>query len=105
MIRFRSPVLEENKVGDKGIYLTEGGSWDTFPAFAEDLISQLGGEITYRSEVVTGHWWEFNLKGHKLRLIYDEFPINGVWLEQQASGSNEFMVSLYDEFVTSKRGQ
>ena len=75
------------------------------PAFAEDLISQLGGEITYRSEVVTGHWWEFNLKGHKLRLIYDEFPINGVWLEQQASGSNEFMVSLYDEFVTSKRGQ
>ena len=66
--------------GNECIELTEAGSWEQFPEFADRFVQQIGAEVVRKNETVDMHIWKIKYKGAKLNLVYDDFP-NGISIE------------------------
>lgn len=105
MIRFRNPVLTKMQNGNMCIELTEAGTWESFPPFAEALAKQIGGAITQRIDGPDVRLWKVEYLGHPLRLVYDDFP-NGISLEPMTDGSDNIIHRLFEKFSSeaSKHG-
>jgi len=99
MIHFRMPKLIKMHNGDLCIELTEAGTWESFPAFAEALASQLGARIIERIDGPDTRLWMLTHAGRDLRLVYQDFP-NGVSLEPAANTPAEAIQTLFDRFMS-----
>ena len=98
MISFRSPKLFKQATGDLYIELTEQGTWESFPKFAEALVQQIGATITERIDGPDARLWKITYASNALRLVYDDFP-NGVSIEPSCSGQDTVIQELFDSFV------
>lgn len=67
-------------IGCECIQLTESGSWETFPGFAENYVAQIGAKIIERISAPDIHIWKIEYEGTILNFVYDDFP-NGISVE------------------------
>jgi hypothetical protein len=98
MISFRDPKLFKQASGDLYIELTEAGTWESFPKFAEALTQQIGAIITERIDGPDVRLWKIAYAGNALRLVYDDYP-NGVSIEPSTSGQDAVIRDLFDTFM------
>jgi hypothetical protein len=80
--------------GDLCVELTEAGTWESFPRFAEKWAEEIGAEITDRLDGPDVRIWTISYEGHSLSLVYDDFP-NGVTVEAPDSTSNATIEKLF----------
>jgi hypothetical protein len=80
IIVFSNPKKQKMSSGDEYIELTEEGTWESFPAFAEKFVQQIGAKIIKRNSAVDMHLWEIEYEGVLLNFVYSDFP-NGVSIE------------------------
>lgn len=98
MIRFRHPKLLKMKSGLPYIELTEEGTWESFPAFAEKFAVQLRAEIGQRLDGPDVRRWTLTFSGQLVYLHYDDFP-NGVFIKPTASGQTVIINELFARFA------
>ena len=92
------PKLETMKDGRKSIYLNAACSWNSFEQFGDELVSHVPNiTVTKKTGSVCEHWWFFTYAGKELRMIYDEWPIEGVWLEGESQNDDAAVSSLWEE--------
>jgi hypothetical protein len=77
------------------------GNWETFPDFAEALVSQINAKIIKKSNDVTMHWWDIEYKNTVLYFIYEDYS-NGVHIEPTDKNSNEIIMELFTVFGSEK---
>jgi len=94
MIKFKNPHKTRMASGDECLLLTDAGTWESFPAFAEEFISQLGASVLRKIDLPDIHLWEIEYEGAPLRLVYDDFP-NGVSVEPIDSGGRNAIEDLF----------
>lgn len=80
--------------GYESIELTEGGSWETFPRFAEKYAEQIGAKVVRKIEGPDMHLWEIEYEGVILNLVYDDFP-NGVSIEPKDKSCQPAIEKLF----------
>ncbi|MDT4329058.1 DUF3630 family protein [Methylomonas sp. MED-D] len=95
MIRFAHPKLQKMASGLYCLELTEAGSWESFPLFAEKYAAQIGATIVKKIEGPDIHLWEIEYEGSILNFVYDDFP-NGVSVEPKERGGENAIEKLYE---------
>ncbi len=98
MIQFLIPKLTKMHSGRLSLQLTEKGAWESFPAFAEALANQLGGEITERVNAPDIRLWTLHYSGNFFHLVYEDYP-NGVSLEPTMDTQDEMILALFAMFT------
>jgi hypothetical protein len=102
-IRFRAPTLRKMANGQNCIELTEEGTWESFPRFAQALATQINAEIVERVDGPDVRLWIIRVADHDLSLVYDDFP-NGVSLEPRDSSSSDLVEQLHASFLAEASG-
>ena len=87
-------------LGNEYLHLTDEGTWDSFPKFAEELASQIGASIIKRKTLPDSHLWEIEFEGDLLRFVYDDFP-NGISIEPKGIFNKKSIQRLY-ELISSQ---
>lgn len=95
---FRAPKLTTMHSGNLCIELTEEGSWESFPGFAEEFSKQIGFEIIKRTDTVDIQIWKIEYLGQKFNLVYDNFP-NGISLESLSSSADPVLKILFEKIL------
>jgi len=95
-VRFRAPRLKQMNSGDFCIELTEAGTWESFPEFAEAFAKDIGARITERVDAPDMRLWKISYLGQPLRLVYDDFP-NGISVEPTNKTQGRLIQSLFDK--------
>lgn len=95
MIRFANPKKEKLASGGEALVLTESGTWESFPGFAENYARQIGAKVLSKSETADMHLWELQYDGYIQTLLYDDFP-NGVSLEPKGPAAQAAIEALYE---------
>lgn len=95
MITFSNPKKEKVAPGCESLELTEAGTWESFPAFAEKFVQQIGAKVIRKLEAPDMHIWEIEYDGAALNFVYDDFP-NGVSIESKDSKGQAAVDKLYD---------
>lgn len=80
MIRFSKPQKKKMANGREYLELTNAGTWESFPHFAEKYAKQIGAKVISKIEAADIHLWKIEYDGVVLRFVYDDFP-NGVSIE------------------------
>ena len=94
IIRFREPKLERMRSGNLRLLLTEAGTWESFEAFAERWVQQIGATILDRVDGPDVRVWRMSYEDRAVNLVYDGFP-NGVSVEAIDADSNTAIEQLY----------
>ncbi|MBI5725654.1 MAG: DUF3630 family protein [Planctomycetes bacterium] len=94
MIKFRKPTLNKMHCGNLCITLTEGGTWESFPVFAEKFAKQIGGTILDRADSVVERVWLLDYSGCSFRLVYDDYP-NGITFESTGKEADIVVQNLF----------
>jgi len=81
--------------GNECLELTEAGTWESFPAFAERYVAQIGARVIRRIKGPDAHLWEIKYEGVVLNFVYDDFP-NGVAVEPKTKEGQHAINKLYD---------
>jgi len=63
MITFANPKKITMSSGNESIELTEAGTWESFPPFAEKFANQIGAKIIKRITAPDMHLWEIEYHG------------------------------------------
>ncbi len=101
LISFKNPIKQKMASGNYSLELTDAGSWESFPTFAKEFISQLGGKITNKFDGPDARVWEFTYQDQTLRLVYNDFP-NGISIEPMNNKNQSIIDSLYDLLINQK---
>ena len=96
MIRFANPRKQKMASGNESLELTEEGTWESFPPFAEKYVKQIGAVIKKRIEAPDMHLWEIELDGVVVNFVYDDFP-NGVSIEPKDKQGQVVIEKLYKQ--------
>jgi hypothetical protein len=80
--------------GNLCVTLTEAGTWESFPIFAEAWAAQIGARIEDRIDVVDTRLWHIRYERSLLRLVYADFP-NGVTVESTGPEANAAIAMLF----------
>jgi hypothetical protein len=80
LITFAGPKKVKMASGCERLELTEEGTWESFPPFAEKYVAQIGAKILKRIEAPDMHLWEIEYDGAILNFVYSDYP-NGVSIE------------------------
>ena len=97
MIRFKQPKLQTMKSGLTSLELTEEGTWESFPAFAEKLTKQIGAKIVEKIDGPDVRIWKISFEGTRLNLVYDDFP-NGINIEPSDKNGENKVIELFGLF-------
>jgi hypothetical protein len=87
--------------GNLCIVLTEAGTWESFPAFAEKYCEQIDAIIVKRIDGPDVRVWEIEVEGIIIRLVYDDYP-NGVSLESEDDRGDEIIKRLFKRIEAEK---
>ena len=63
MITFINPKKQKMASGNESLELTEAGTWESFPKFAEKYVKQIGAKIIKKTEGPDIHIWEIEYDG------------------------------------------
>ncbi len=80
--------------GGESLELTEAGSWEEFPSFANEYLNQIGASVKKKTQTADMHIWEINYSGSVLRFVYDDFP-NGISIEPKNKKGQEAVNRIY----------
>jgi len=80
--------------GNESLELTDAGTWESFPAFAERFVSQIGASVLKKIDGPDIRLWEIEYEGTLLRLVYDDYP-NGVSIEPKDSDGQNAVDDLF----------
>jgi len=80
--------------GTECLELTEAGSWESFPTFAEKYVKQIGAKIKRKIKAPDMHLWEIEYEGVVLNFVYDDFP-NGISIEPKDKSGQDAIENLY----------
>ena len=94
VIRFADPRMLRTKSRMEWLLLTEAGSWESFPPFAEKFARQIGAKIIKREQAVHMRLWVIEVDGVTLHFVYDDFP-NGVTIESVDDKGQAVIERLY----------
>jgi hypothetical protein len=72
--------MQKMASGCESLELTEAGSWESFPLFAEKYAKQIGASVKKKIEAPDMHIWEIAYSGSVLNFVYNDFP-NGISIE------------------------
>jgi hypothetical protein len=76
------------------LLLTEEGTWESFPSFANAYAKQVGARVLRRASGPDIHVWEIKLEESIVLLVYDDFP-NGVSVVPRDEQSQDIVDKLY----------
>jgi len=62
--------------GHCSLQLSETVGWEEFPEFADELLKILGGHVLDKTEGVDMRIWEVSIHGHRLKLVYEDYPLS-----------------------------
>lgn len=82
--------------GNWCIELTEEGSWESFPKFAEKFAEQVGFAIINRADSIDIRIWEVEYLNQRIRLVYEDFP-NGISLESISASGAAVLKILFEK--------
>jgi len=98
MIYFKSPKILKMHSGHISIELTESGTWESFPKFAEEYAIQLGAILIEEIIAPNMRFWKIKIDDIELKLVYDDFP-NGISLESDSDEGDEYLLDLFDNMA------
>ena len=87
--------------GNLCVVLTEAGTWESFPAFAEKYCKQIDAIIVERIDGPDVRVWKIEVEGIIIRLVYDDYP-NGVSLESEDDRGDEIIKRLFKRIEAEK---
>jgi hypothetical protein len=94
MIRFPKPKKQKMASGNECLELTEEGTWESFPSFAEKYVKQIGAKVIKKIQAPDIHLWEIEFEGVVLNFVYDDFP-NGISIEPKDKNGQAAIEKLY----------
>ncbi len=94
MISFANPRKQKMASGCESLELTDAGTWESFPPFAEKYVKQIGATVVEKIEGPDVHLWKIKFEGVLLNFVYDDFP-NGVSVEPLDSNGQPAIDILY----------
>jgi hypothetical protein len=80
------------------VELTEDGTWESFPALAQALVKQVGANVLERIDGPDIRLWIILVDGHKLSLVYNDYP-NGITIEPRDDSSSTLIARMHASFV------
>lgn len=80
--------------GWESLELTEAGTWESFPPFAQKYAGQIGATILRKIAGPDMHLWEIEYEGEILNFVYDDFP-NSISLEPKTKSGKSAIEKLY----------
>ncbi len=80
--------------GNESLKLTSDGTWESFPAFAENFVKQIGASIIKKIDGPDIQIWEIRYEGALLNLVYDDYP-NGVSIEPKDTDGQNAVDALF----------
>jgi len=95
MIVFPNPRMGKAHSGHAVIELTEDGTWEEFPRFAEAFTKQLGATKIDQVDGPDVRFWDIKLDGVRLNLGYDDFP-NGLSLMSYSSDGDRLLQRVFE---------
>lgn len=95
MITFPDPKMRIAHSGHAVIELTEDGTWEGFPRFAESFSKQLGATKINEVDGPDVRFWDIELDGIRLNLGYDDFP-NGLSLMAYSDEGDRLLQRIFD---------
>ncbi|WP_083848425.1 DUF3630 family protein [Thiorhodovibrio frisius] len=98
MISFRKPLLKKTHSGHVCIELTEAGTWEQFPEFAEKLTKQLHGRKIKAIDSPDIRFWEIRINNIILNLGYEDYP-NGISLFSYCKDGDAYLQNLHKELL------
>lgn len=102
MITSPNPRLTKTTSGKLCIVLTDAGTWESFPQFAENLSRQLRASVVDRVDGPDIRLWKVQIDGVSLRLVYGGYP-NGVCLESSDVDGDALLEGLFTRFNAESR--
>jgi hypothetical protein len=73
-IRYDALALTTTASGHLCLNLSETVSWEEFPAYANAVLTTMGGKRIRVAEAADIRLWEVTIEGQTLRLVFDDFP-------------------------------
>lgn len=105
---FPNPQLYKAHNGHLSVELTEEGTWEGSPQFAEQFTKALGATKIKQVDGPDVRFWDLELDGVRLNLGYDDFP-NGLSLRSYSDEGDGLIERLFtglkDGSGISKAGQ
>lgn len=102
MIHLKSPTIQKNRSGHVSIELTEAGTWESFPAFAEAFAKHIGAVLIEEIVGPESRFWKIEIKHIYLNLVYDNFP-NEIRLDSHSDKGDKLLNSLYKKIFRESR--
>ena len=92
------PDLKMSKAhsGHAVIKLTEDGTWEGLPRFAEAFTKQLGARKINHVDGPDVRLWDIELGGIRLNLVYDDFP-NGLSLMPYSDEGDRLLQRVFED--------
>jgi len=98
MIYFKSPEILKMHSGHISIELTESGTWESFPKFAEEYANQIGAILIEELVAPDIRIWDIEINGIQLKLAYDNFP-NCISLESDSDEGDALLLELFKKIA------
>jgi len=87
--------MQKMASGYESLELTDAGSWESFPPFAEKYVEQIGASVRKKIEAPDMHIWEIEYSGSVLNFVYDDFP-NGTSIEPKSKKAQKAVKEIYE---------
>ena len=101
LIVFANPQKQKMASGCESPELTEAGTWESFPLFAEKYVLQIGARVLKKIAAPDMHLWKIKYEGAVLNFVYDDYP-NGVSIEPMSSQGQFAVDKLFNLAVEQK---
>lgn len=62
--------------GHWSLQVSDTIGWADFPQFADQLTAALGARVVDKAEAADMRVWNITLRGCRLRLVYEDYPLN-----------------------------
>lgn len=95
MIVFPDAKMRTAHSGHAIIELTEDGTWEDFPRFAEAFTKQLGATKIDGVDGPDVRFWDIRLEGVRLNLGYDDYP-NGMSLMSYSEEGDRLLNQVFE---------
>jgi|SRR5688500_3414236 hypothetical protein len=69
-------ALSQMASGHWSLQVSDTIGWADFPQFADQLIAALGARVVDNAEAADMRIWDITLRGCRLRLVYEDYPLN-----------------------------
>ncbi len=95
MIVFPDAKMRTAHSGHVIIELTEDGTWEGFPRFAEAFTKQLGATKIDGVDGPDVRFWDIEMEGVRLNLGYDDYP-NGMSLMSYSEEGDRLLHRVFE---------